>query len=81
MLKHIFKIASRNFVRNKSFAFINIFGLSFGLTTFILIALFVQYELNFDTFHKDHDRIYRLQVIAQMADGDEHWITNRLSSW
>jgi putative ABC transport system permease protein len=73
MLKHIFKIATRNFVRNKSFAFINIFGLSFGLTTFILIALFVQYELSWDKFHEDHEHIYRLQVIAHMADADDHW--------
>lgn len=73
MLKHISKIAFRNFLRNKSFTFINIFGLSFGLTTFILIALFVQFELSFDKFHEDHDRIYRLQVIAHMADGDQHW--------
>lgn len=73
MLKHIFKIATRNFIRNKSFAFINIFGLSFGLTTFILIALFVRYEFSWDKFHKDYERIYRLQPIAHMADGDEHW--------
>jgi hypothetical protein len=73
MFRHLLKIASRNFIRNKSFTFINIFGLSFGLTTFILIALFVQYELSYDKFHEDHDRIYRLQVIAHMTHGDEHW--------
>ncbi len=73
MFKHIFKIATRNFLRNRSFAFINIFGLSFGLTTFILIALFVRYELSWDKFHEDYDRIFRLQVIAHMADGDQHW--------
>jgi len=73
MFRHLLKIASRNFIRNKSFAFINIFGLSFGLTTFILIALFVQYEFSFDKFHEDHERIFRLQAIAHMADGDQYW--------
>lgn len=73
MFKHIIKIALRNFIRNKSFASINIFGLSFGLTTFILIALFVRYEYSWDKFHADYDRIFRLQVIAHMADGDQHW--------
>jgi putative ABC transport system permease protein len=73
MFKHVFKIAVRNFLRNKSFAFINIFGLSFGLTTFILIALFVRYEFSWDKFHKDYNSIFRLQVIAHMADGDQHW--------
>ena len=49
------------------------FGLSFGLTTFILIALFVQYEFSFDKFHEKHDRIFQMQLIAHMADGDQHW--------
>jgi putative ABC transport system permease protein len=74
MLNHILKIATRNYIRNRSFAFINIFGLSIGLTTFILIALFVQYEFSFDQFHKKYDRIYRIQTIAHMADGDQHWL-------
>lgn len=73
MLNHILKIATKNYIRNKSFAFINIFGLSFGLATFILIALFVQYEFSFDKFHKKHERMYGLQPIAHMATGDEYW--------
>lgn len=73
MFRHLIKIALRNFIRYKSFAFINLFGLSFGLTTFILIALFVQYELSWDKFNVNHDRIFRLQAIAHLADGDDHW--------
>ncbi len=73
MFKHLIKIAIRNFLRYKSFSFINIFGLSFGLATFILIALYVQYEFSWDKFHAKHERIYRLQPIAHMADGDEYW--------
>ena len=73
MFRHLIKIATRNFIRYKSFAFINMFGLSFGLTTFILIALFVRYELSWDKFNINYDRIFRLQAIAHMADGDEYW--------
>lgn len=73
MFRHILKIAVRNFLRYRSFAFINIFGLSFGLTTFILIALFVQYEFSYDKFHEKHERIFQIQLIAHMADGDQHW--------
>jgi putative ABC transport system permease protein len=60
-------------MRNKSFAFINIFGLSVGLATFILIALFVQYEYSFDKFNEKHERMYLLQPIAHMANGDQYW--------
>ena len=73
MFRHLIKIAIRNFLRYKSFAFINIFGLSFGLTTFILIALFVQYEFSWDKLNKDYDRIFHILAIAHMADGDEYW--------
>ena len=73
MLRHRIKIAFRNFIRNKSFAAINMFGLSFGFATFILIALFIQYEFNWDKFNTKYSQIYRLQPIAHMADGDQHW--------
>ena len=73
MFRHILKIAIRNFLRYKSFALINIFGLSFGLTTFILIALFAQYEFSFDKFHEHYERIFRIQRIAHLAKGDEYW--------
>ncbi|MCK5468018.1 MAG: ABC transporter permease, partial [Cyclobacteriaceae bacterium] len=73
MFRHLIKIAIRNFLRNKTFAFINMFGLSFGLATFILIALYIQYEFSWDTFHDKYERIFRLQQIAYMADGDEYW--------
>lgn len=73
MFRHFIKIAIRNFLRYKSFAFINMFGLSFGLATFILIALYVQYEFSWDKFNAKHERIYMLQPIAHMADGDQYW--------
>ena len=73
MFRHIIKIAIRSFIRNRSFAFINMFGLSFGLATFILIALYVQYEYSWDKFHANSNRIYRVQPIAHMANGDQYW--------
>lgn len=74
MFRHLIKIAIRNFLRYKSFAFINMFGLSFGLATFILIALYIQYEFSWDKFQNKFDRIYRLETIAHMADGDQYWV-------
>jgi len=49
------------------------FGLSFGLGTFILISLYIQYEFSWDTFNTNYESVYRLQPIAHMADGDQHW--------
>src|SRR4028119_1340770 len=60
MLRNHFKIALRNLMKNKVFSFINIFGLTIGLTSFLLIALYVFDELTFDRFHNNAKNIYRV---------------------
>lgn len=61
MLKNYFKIAFRNLLRNKTFSVINIFGLSVGIAAFFLIIQYVTYELSYDSFNKNADRIYRIR--------------------
>jgi putative ABC transport system permease protein len=73
MLRHFITIFFRNLNRQKIYATFNIAGLSIGLTTFILIASLVKYEYSFDKFHNNLDRIYRVEEIAHMSDGDQFW--------
>jgi putative ABC transport system permease protein len=60
MFKNYFKTAVRNLWKHKTFSFINIIGLTIGLTSFILIALFIFDELTFDGLHKNAANIYRV---------------------
>jgi putative ABC transport system permease protein len=60
MLKNYFKTAFRNLVRNKSFTFINVLGLTIGIASCLLIFLVLAFETSFDNFHKKKDRIYRI---------------------
>ena len=60
MFKNCFKIAFRNLVKNKSYAFISIFGLAIGMAVCILLILYVQHELSYDRFHINADTLYRL---------------------
>lgn len=69
MFKNYIKITFRNIVKNKSFSILNIAGLSIGITVFVLISLFTQYEFSYDEFHKDGDRIYRMLRVADPSDG------------
>ena len=60
MLKNYFKIAFRNLWRHRVFSFINILGLTVGMTACFLIFLYVHFELSYDSFHSKANRIYRV---------------------
>ena len=60
MFKNYFTTAFRNIRRSKIYSFINIFGLSLGLSSAMLIILYVKDELSYDRFHKNVDHIYRV---------------------
>lgn len=57
MLRNYFKVAFRNLLQNKSLSFINIFGLAIGMAFAMLIGLWIQSEMSFNSFHKNVDRI------------------------
>ncbi len=69
MLLNYLKVAWRNIIRKKGFSFINIIGLAIGMTVCLLILLFVQYELSYDTYHKDAGDLYRFERAWFSADG------------
>ena len=60
MIKNYFKTAWRNLIKSKVFSFINILGLTIGITVCMMIFLFIMNEFSFDNFHKDGARIYRV---------------------
>jgi len=62
MFSSYVKIAIRNIQRYRGYNLINVAGLAVGMICFILIMLYVKYELSFDSFHKNSDRIYRVAL-------------------
>jgi len=69
MIKNYFKIAWRNLRKNKVYSFINLLGLTIGMTCFILIAFYIQYEISHDKHFANSDRIYR---IVQQQEGNAY---------
>ena len=60
MLANYFKIIIRTFLKNRIYTLINISGLTSGMTVFILIMFYVNYEFSFDQYHEKKDRIFRI---------------------
>jgi len=62
MLLHYLKIAFRNMWKYKSQTLISVIGLAVGFTCFALAALWIRYEMTFDSFHKDAKQMYVVYV-------------------
>jgi putative ABC transport system permease protein len=60
MFKNYLLIALHGINRQKMYSTLNIAGLAVGMTAFLLIALYTQYELGYDRYHENSDRIYRV---------------------
>jgi len=60
MIRNYLKIAIRNLTRYKFISFINLFGLTVGLTCCLLILSYILHELSFDKDQPNADRVYRI---------------------
>ena len=67
MFKNYIKVALRSLIRHKGYSFINIAGLAVGIASFILIGLYVQYELDYDKFNENYERIYRVEQLKDYS--------------
>lgn len=65
MFKNYIKIAIRNILRYKVYSVINIMGLAIGMALCILILVFIQDELSYDSFHENADRVYRIAQVEE----------------
>lgn len=69
------KIAWRGAVRNKQFTILNLLGLTLGIATCLAIGLYVYDQSNYDTFHANADRIYRINQPMIWGDWNEQFPT------
>ncbi|WP_394771823.1 ABC transporter permease [Mucilaginibacter sp.] len=69
MFKNYLKIAWRNLGKNKGYTFVNIAGLGIAFACSILIFLFCFFQLSFDNFHADGDRIFQPYLNFSTKEG------------
>ncbi|WP_411972985.1 ABC transporter permease [Sphingobacterium sp. Lzh-3] len=71
MLKNYFKIAWRNIRKNKGFSLLNMFGLSIGITCFLLLAAYIYHESSYERFLPNADRLAYLSLTYKSPNSTE----------
>jgi putative ABC transport system permease protein len=72
MFRNYLKTAFRNLSRETSSTFINLSGLTLGITSSLVLFLMVMYFISFDKFHTNKDRIYRIVNQSEGNDGKDY---------
>ena len=62
-------VGLRALAKNRTYAFINIFGLALGLAACLLILLYVRYEMSYDSWMPGADRAYQFQDFYRRRSG------------
>ncbi|MEO8116835.1 MAG: ABC transporter permease, partial [Bacteroidota bacterium] len=62
MIKNFIKTALRHFWKNRSFSFINIFGLALSMSVCFLLIIIIKDANSYDKFEKDAGNIYRITI-------------------
>jgi len=72
MLINYFKNAVRILISQRFYSFINIVGLSIGITACILVLLYVKNDLSYDKYHKNAENIYRIEFSITQEGNTNH---------
>src|SRR5680860_1641663 len=73
MFRNYLKVAFRSILKHKAFSLINIIGLSIGLSSAFVIGAMIYYDLTFDKFHEDGERIYRVVTDTKSPEREGHF--------
>jgi putative ABC transport system permease protein len=70
MIKHFLQLIGRIFKRNPLSSLTNVFSIAIGMTAFILVMLWINYELSFDKFNEKRDNIYRVTCQGKIFENE-----------
>jgi len=75
MFKNYLITVLRNMNKYRGYAFINIAGLAVGLACFILISLWISFEVSYDKFHENSENLYQVIGENRLPNGDKHFFS------
>ncbi len=74
MIKNLLKTAFRHIRKHSGYSFLNILGLTLGITSALFLIIYVSDELSYDRYHENADRIYRVSSKLTETDDQFTWI-------
>jgi len=78
MLRNLLKTAFRNITNKFGYSFLNILGMTLGITSALFLVLYVSDELSYDRYHEHANRIYRVQSHFNETDDEFTWIVAQI---
>jgi putative ABC transport system permease protein len=78
MIKNLLIVAIRNFKRDGWYNLVNILGLTIGITFSLFLIFYIKDELSYDSFHKNADRVYRVNSYIQERDKNTNWTLSQI---
>jgi len=78
MIKNIIKTALRHIFKYFGYSFLNIFGLTLGITSSLFLIIYVSDEISYDTYHEKADQIYRVSSTITESDDQFTWIVAQI---
>ncbi len=73
MFKNYLKVAYRNLLNNKLYAFINILGMGVAIAFCIVAYLNHTYNYIFDDFHENADQVFRIKAVRLVNEQEQKW--------
>jgi putative ABC transport system permease protein len=78
MIKNLFLIAFRNFMKDKWYSILNVLGLTLGVTFSLFLIFYVADELSYDRYQKNAARIFRVNTYIHEKDKNTDWTLTQL---
>jgi putative ABC transport system permease protein len=73
MLKNLLVVSLRSIRKDKAYSFLNILGLTIGITCSLFLIMYILDELSFDRYHKNANSIYRIVSNIKEPDNAFTW--------
>ena len=71
MIRNLIKTAVRHILKHPGYSFLNVLGLTLGITSALFLLIYVSDEVSYDRYHEKADRIYR--VSSRITETDDQF--------